>query len=239
MRNILSSEKITELNELGFIWDVLEEDWNVSIRYLKKFIDEHGHSNVHQRFQTPDGYKLGSWVSMKRIEKQRNNLSEQRIAELEKLGFIWERYDEIWRRGVMLLKQFIKEHGHVRIHPNFQTVDGFRLGSWASKKRTEKDKGSLSSKRMDELNGLGFIWDYYESSWEQSIFHLKNFINDHGHARVPSKFQTACGYKLGSWVSNKRGQRKRNKIPEKIIEELDALGFVWDASKTKSASQND
>ena len=43
---------------------------------------------VPRSFKTPDEYKLGSWVSNQRTQK--NNMSKERIKRLEDLkGWVW------------------------------------------------------------------------------------------------------------------------------------------------------
>ena len=54
---------------------------------LKRFREEHGHCNVPQRyFKNPS---LGAWVSQKRNDFKKGDLSEDRIARLEEIGFVW------------------------------------------------------------------------------------------------------------------------------------------------------
>ena len=65
---------------------------------------------------------------------------------------------------------------------------------------------------------------------------LEVFEEREGHCRVP-KLHREGDHKLGSWVSNQR--TKKDSLSPDRIKRLDALGFVWEASKTKSSSKND
>ena len=63
--------------------------------------------------------------------------------------------------------------------------------------------------------------------WE-GLGHLKIYRAKLGDCKVSYKFKTKDGYKLGIWVSNRRRDYKRGKLPQDRIDQLDALGFIWD-----------
>jgi len=76
------------------------------------------------------------------------------------------------------------------------------------------------------LNALGFPWVPYDPFWEISLTCLHKYTEQEGHARVPRKYKTEDGLKLGVWVSNKR------KLKEELTaEQIDALeqvnGWTW------------
>ena len=50
-------------------------------------MEEFGHARVTAKHQTPDGFKLGSWLVVQR--QTLDKLSEDQIKHLEKLGFDW------------------------------------------------------------------------------------------------------------------------------------------------------
>ena len=57
---------------------------------LTAYKAEHGHVRVPKRFQTKDGFTLGSWVGSRRKEYKNRTLSQERIDALEEVGFIWD-----------------------------------------------------------------------------------------------------------------------------------------------------
>jgi predicted helicase len=69
-----------------------------------------------------------------------------------------------------------------------------------------------------------------ESFWE-GLGYLKAYKKEHADCRVPDKFKTKDGHALGTWVGSRRGDYKRGKLSQDRIDQLDALGFIWDPTK--------
>ena len=85
----LSQERIDALEELGFAWDRLEEDYQIALGYLKAYKAEHRDCRMLYSFKTEDGFPLGSWCSSHRQDYKKGELSQERIDALEALGFPW------------------------------------------------------------------------------------------------------------------------------------------------------
>jgi len=100
----LTQERINLLNDLGFSWsirsrDTLGESWNQKFMDLVRFRDAYGHCNVPSRF--PENPELGVWVGTQRTQyrfyvkaKEAGEpiisaMNEDRIRQLEQLGFVW------------------------------------------------------------------------------------------------------------------------------------------------------
>jgi hypothetical protein len=101
--------------------------------------------------------------------------------------------------------------------------DGFTLGRWVSKQRT--NKANISSDRIDRLEALGFVWDAREAAWEEAVEVLRQFHAREGHSKVPAAYEVD-GFRLGTWVSNRR--KEKDTLSPERLERLEALGFVWD-----------
>ncbi|WP_080132990.1 DEAD/DEAH box helicase [Chlamydia suis] len=218
----LSEDRIARLEEIGFVWRVLKEAWEENFLELQRFREEHGHCKVPQRY--PQNPQLASWVSNQRVDFKKGDLSEDRIARLEELGFVWDVFEEVWEKNFLELQRFREEHGHCKVpHRYPENPD---LGSWVSVQRKNFKKGKLSEGRIARLEEIGFVWDVTEEAWEKNFLELKRFQEEHGHCKVPQRYPQNPD--LGSWVSNQRVDFKEGKLSEDRIARLEEIGFVWD-----------
>ena len=73
--------------------------------------------------------------------------------------------------------------GTAECHSSYVTADGYRLGSWVNTQRIQEDH--MSPERKARLDALGFVWDAHGAKWEEGYQHLKAYVSEHGHCRVP------------------------------------------------------
>ena len=67
------------------------EAWEEGFAKLVQYMEIEGDTRVSLRYQTDDGYNLGTWVSEQRQKKKKNKLSQDRQDRLEGLkGWVWE-----------------------------------------------------------------------------------------------------------------------------------------------------
>jgi hypothetical protein len=85
----ISAERKTRLDCLGFVWDVLADDWEEGFRHLQAYASEHGHCRVLATHITADGYRLGQWVKVQRRRLRKNQMPAEQKDRLDALGFIW------------------------------------------------------------------------------------------------------------------------------------------------------
>lgn len=217
--NNLLPEQRRLLDALGFVWDPFTDLWEEGFRYLKQFHDREGHCRVFAK-QIDNEFPLGSWVVRQR--KTRESLTQDRRQRLEALGFMWDPVTELWDEGYRHLKQFYDREGHCRVYARRQESN-FRLGSWVSLQRMNKNK--LSSLNLQKLEDLSFVWDPMTDQWEQGLRYLKEFQAREGHCSVPDIW-LENKFSLGKWVGKQRA--KKSDLSEDRLQRLEDLGFVWD-----------
>ncbi|WP_082192338.1 DEAD/DEAH box helicase [Chlamydia suis] len=218
----LAEDKIARLEELGFVWRVLEEAWEKNFLELKRFREEHGHCNVPHKY--PKSPQLAVWVSNQRKDFKKGDLSEDRIARLEEIGFVWRVLEEAWEENFLELQRFREEHGHCKVPGDYPQNP--QLASWVSNQRYAFKKGELSEDKIVRLEELGFVWDVLKEVWEENFLELQRFLEEHGHCKVPQRYPQNPF--LGTWVSHQRQDFKEDKLSEDRIARLEELGFVWD-----------
>jgi superfamily II DNA or RNA helicase len=221
-KNKMTSERCQRLEELGFIWDEREADWEEGFNHLKMYSDRVGHCRVPQRHEE-NGFPLGAWLSRQRQNKA--TLSLARRQRLEELGFIWDEREADWEEGFNYLKAYEKREGHCNV-PKSHKENEFSLGLWVSEQRVNKEK--MSSKRRQRLNELGFIWNARDAAWENGFNYLKIYKDRNDHCQVPKTYKET-GFELGSWVSVQRANKKQMSLERR--QRLNELGFVWKPQK--------
>ena len=126
----LTDEQTAALDALGFAWDPREEDFARGLAELGAFVTAHRHAQVSTAHRTPDGFALGAWANSRRQDRRAGRLTEERIAALDALGFVWDMLAEDFARGLAALRAFVAEHGDARVPPRHHTADGLGLGTW-------------------------------------------------------------------------------------------------------------
>ena len=84
----LSNKKIKALEDVGFVWDPSEANWQAMYDDLIAFKEKNGDCNVPQNY--PENKQLGLWCSTQRTAKKKGQLSNEKIKALEGVGFVWE-----------------------------------------------------------------------------------------------------------------------------------------------------
>jgi superfamily II DNA or RNA helicase len=235
-RGALTAERIAELDRLGMVWDALGWHWQRGLEAARSYRDANRDLRVPPGFVTDDGIRLGTWIGSRRQERKRGELSESQVAQLDGLGMIWDPSEEAWQRGLEAARSYRKANGHLRVSRDFVTADGIRLGTWLGSRRQQRRRGRLPAKRIKELDALGMVWEPHDENWQRGIEAARAYRDAKGHLRVPDKYVGADGFRLGSWISVRRRERKHGKLAKARVAELDALGMVWDAQKARLAA---
>ena len=85
----LSQEKIHRLEAIGFVWEPYEFAWNQKFQALQRFQNEYGHLDVPPGLSY-HGIELGYWVRRQRTFRRQGRLTDEKVARLDAIDFIWE-----------------------------------------------------------------------------------------------------------------------------------------------------
>lgn len=185
----------------------------------------------------------------KNKKNAKTDLTEERIAVLDKVDFPWKLgNNERWNKHYRDLAEFHSISGNCRV------PRGRGLGEWVSTQRKDmkqyKSGGSgggdgkmgskkcyLTRERIDKLNSIGFEWDL--NDWDQTFTQLIKFKEANGHCSV-SRVQDGI---LARWVAYQREQYRKHKDGKKCtitanqIEKLDSIEFDWSKNKKRRKSR--
>jgi hypothetical protein len=226
-RNLLSDKNIELLDNINFIWNAKEHLWDESHERLCAYHSEKNHSNVPQRYKSPDGFSLGSWVMRQRKKLKTNKLNEDQLKKLKALNFLIPA-DELWNEAIKHFKDYIKEHENTLVPARYKNNDEFPLGSWIKDKRTYKKEGMISQERIDQLDSLGMIWSIDEESFDTMIHRLVVYKKNNGHTLVPQRYTNRDGTQLGRWVCNRRKEHIEGTLLPVHFVRLSSIGMIWD-----------
>ncbi|WP_063905947.1 DEAD/DEAH box helicase [Nocardia kruczakiae] len=219
----LSERRIRELEALpGWLWGVLEDNWQQNYNALKRFAERTGHSRITQRHKE-NGLNLGTWVAVQR--RNRKELSPERVALLEDLpGWSWNPFADRWENSYAELVKFAEREGHSRV-PTSHRENGVQLGRWVTHQRSVRNKLTVEQrKRLEALPG--WSWDARSDMWDRKFALLQQFQRREGHALV-SQGHLEEGIKLGSWVNEQRNRKEE--IGAERRARLEATpGWAWD-----------
>ena len=106
-------------------------------------------------------------------------LSQTRIKELNAMGFIWDALDHRWEERKRQLHKFIVDNGHAYV-PHRDPI----LGYWVSRIRGQRNNGTLSEDRFEQLTAMGFIWDARDYRWKTMYKDLCDYKAQHKTIKV-------------------------------------------------------
>jgi len=219
--------------------DTLSSSWNLMYDQACRFHEKHHHLDVPKRYKTPEGYSLGSWLSVQRrvyAGEIAGKLTPRQKELLDNIGMCWDKKTDItWNQGYVALCEYKAKHGDLDIKTDYITEDGFALGQLVSNIRTAKAQGRrsvfLTTNHEKQLSDIGFIWDKSDHVWDQYYHVIVEYKKEHGHLNIPAEALSEEGLAIGAWVRRQRQIRygKTNgRLTEAQIQKLDAIGFVWD-----------
>jgi hypothetical protein len=108
-------------------------------------------------------------------------MNEDRIQQLEELGFVWglrNGSDSTWRKHINDLSEFQVNHGHCCVPAHYKRNP--MLGEWAATLRNayihRHENGLLDDELIHELNLLGFSWHEPSPEFADTINNEGKFI---------------------------------------------------------------
>jgi hypothetical protein len=163
----ITPERVLMLKELGFAWNAQEAAWDRHMKGLKQFREENGH--CHVPLNNSKYPKLGLWVKEQRrhctLMKQgkQSHMTEERIAELDTIGFCWDTHEATWLDRLRELADFREHFGTCIVPTSYQ--ENPKLGTWVHHQRRQYKKFKegkpchITEERIQALESLGFVWN--------------------------------------------------------------------------------
>ena len=117
-----------------------------------RFYETHGHLRVTARYETPEGLKLGRWITNIRQKYHASSsgaLTEEQIRQMEAIGMVWDENEAQWQHHFGCAAEYYDIHGNLDVPISYMTEDGFALGRWLTQMRTAR-RGKRQQRLTEE-----------------------------------------------------------------------------------------
>ncbi|MCU7667753.1 Helicase associated domain protein [Bacillus thuringiensis] len=216
----LATEKFEKLNDIGFIWNVEEYEWEFLYQELINYKKRNGDCLVPLKYlENPN---LGNWVSNNRRNYLKNNLSIEKIKKLESIGFVWNVLEKTWDEMFEKLVEYKKNNGDCLVPADYS--EDIKFAMWIGTQRKEYKNKKMSKLRIEKLESIGFVWDVVLDNWDKMYQELIEYKKKHGNCIVKRNEYP----KLGNWVRKQRENYKKGVLSTERIEKLNLIGFTWE-----------
>ncbi len=75
---------------------------------LQAYVEREGHARVPQSYKDETGFRLGNWVTHRRMAYKTGTLSSQQIKTLEALpGWVWDPFEDKFQVGLKRLRAYV------------------------------------------------------------------------------------------------------------------------------------
>ncbi len=246
----LAEERVDRLNRIGMVWET-EDPWERMYAQAKKYFETHGNLDIPAEYETAKGESLGQWYRRNVTEYRKGILGEEKLERLKAIGFEEEAVKaRTWMRYYEEAQKYRSDHGNLRVHADYVTENGLKLGTWISGQRYSYGLGRLSEKRVQLLSDIGMEWQSFDARWMEGYRHLEEYIcglqagcgdqlnggkpaNGVNEAigtkretvGVPVNLVSADGYRLGTWAANQRALYAKGKLARWKVEKLEEAGM--------------
>ena len=229
---IIYKQQIQRLDDIGTVWGNRNEiAWQRRLESAQKYHETHGNLMVPGKYTDPDGYPLGQWIIKTRQQKLNGRLKEERIAQLDEIGMVWNIFDAKWEKAYALAAAYYEENGNLNIPCSYVTAAGERLRQWVASQQWAYPKGKLTDEQVERLNRIGMYWgNRNDRQWNEGYQEAKRYFDAHGDLNVPAEYVSPGGYNLGNWVKRQRYTRQNPEkscavLTEERIAKLDEIGM--------------
>lgn len=221
----LDTEREKKLNSIGFIWEVVRDNFEKNSKILSEYKKEFGDCNVHDKFEYK-GINLGKWVGRMRYHKKIGRLTKDREEILNEIGLIWDVYEDNFENMFNLLHEYKDKFGDCNVKYNYMCGDK-NLYTWINTIRQNRKKGEISKDREKRLDKIGFMWEPSKDRFEKNFKLLCEYKNITGDCNVTYNYKYK-GVNLGIWVSTLKDDKRKDRLDKEREKKLESIGIIWD-----------
>lgn len=156
-RKKLEKDRQQALLKLGFPL-TLPDSWEGHFQTLKNYRAKHPQRWPKAREEFPAGNRLGLWCHLQRCAYKVEKLLPERVAKLNRIGFLWSVKNLGWMKYFEQLKDYKKKNPGKWPALEAAALQDKKLISWCSAQRHKKKLKKLDKDKAEMLTKLGFRW---------------------------------------------------------------------------------
>ncbi len=212
------------------------EHWRRGVEAAVIYAREHDDLRVPFTYRVPEreeaegvgwpaslaNFPLGQWIADARRFYARGDMDEDRVAQLDKLGMIWSRFDVAWEEGLTAARGWAAQHGHL-LAPLDATFQGAAVGIWLKNARAaarkaleieqrraeglpvESSAGAMSQERREQLEDIDPSWcPAWPVEWQRAFHLTRQHLDEGGTLPTAAGDVVRQGEDLGRWVTSVR-----------------------------------
>ncbi|MGW2010322.1 Helicase associated domain protein [Streptomyces nigrescens] len=212
------------------------EHWRRGVEAAVIYAREHDDLRVPFTYRVPEGeeaegvgwpaslanFPLGQWVADARRFYARGDMDEDRVAQLDRLGMVWSRFDVAWEEGLTSARGWAAQHGHL-LAPLDATFQGAAVGIWLKNARAaarkaleieqrraeglpvESSAGAMSQERREQLEDIDPSWcPAWPVEWQRAFHLTRQHLDEGGTLPTAAGDVVRQGEDLGRWVRSVR-----------------------------------
>lgn len=212
--NQLTDEHVKQLEALPISMTPREDHWEERYQQLCGFYERQKclPYDCDLEVLSDDDQKLLWWCRKQksqfkvyRHDPSQTTLTEERIAKLEQIGFVWDAYETAWMNRYQELVDYARHHGDCNVPAEYPPNQA--LAKWVSdqrvhyKRQTDGEWSSMSPERKKLLNEVGFVWNTNDARWMDKYSELREHMRVHGMGSIPLHRHNKS---LRRWVDKQR-----------------------------------
>ena len=232
VNGILTDEQIERLDRIGMRWDSAKDvSWNKFYSAALAYYNEMHSLTPLATYVTPDGIRLGAWLTQirtaRKIGMNSSYLTPEHIAELDAIGMVWDVYDFVFERNYHSAVEYYRKYGNLDCNVDYVDGDGVKLGAWLNYLRTQykkRGRSILADEQFRMLDAIGMRWGgKFDQQWDDRFNCLASYIARTGSADVPATWKEGKTA-LGAWLRRQKEQFMKGELRSDRVEKLTALG---------------
>ena len=220
------------INVFNCIDSKLKDSFYKKIDELKVYKEENGDLIFDPYNSNDQQAELSKFCCRCRNLRKLGELSDDRIAALDDIGFVWNPMEYKFDVGIEHMKEFYDSYGNYKIKTAYVSPDGYKLGIFLRNHIKYYRDNKLDDYKINRFKSIGYIFNNKKrrmSSSEDTCKKLKELLID--YSNVYGTFDTRDnpvfkGENINDMCSRIRCRHKEGKFKDELYQELLDIGFI-------------